>query len=63
MVEIALAYSGFVRRWSNIKPTVDNYADDQNDVEPTSFVNVGQTILPTKSNVGTMKDCNLGRHP
>ena len=35
-------------------------ADEQNDVEATSFVYVGPTLLPTNANVGTSIDCYLG---
>ena len=37
-------------RWTNIEQTVDNNLsrpDEQNDIEPRSFVNVGPTKLPT----------------
>ena len=39
------------RRWTNIEPTVGTLRrpDEQNNVEQISFVNVGPTRLPTKS--------------
>ena len=36
--------------WSNIEPTVGNESpsDEQNDIAPTSFANVGPTQLPSE---------------
>ena len=47
----------------DIKPIVGNLVGpmiEQYDIEPTSFVNVGPTKLPTNTNVCPTNDCYLG---
>ena len=64
MVGITLAYVGLIELRALDQHRNNSLQlsrpDEQNDIGPTSFVNVGPTKMQKRANVGPTNDCNMG---